>query len=74
LPAPQQLDDERSRLPHSMSSRRCLSDPVDETQPLVGRQNEVHRLIELLRLLNGKNPVLVGEPGVGKRTIVGELV
>ena len=50
-----------------------LSDPVDPTQPLVGRENELDRLIELLCRRTGKNPVLVGEPGVGKRTIVGEL-
>jgi ATP-dependent Clp protease ATP-binding subunit ClpC len=50
-----------------------LSDPVDQTQPLVGRENELDRLIELLCRFNGKNPVLVGEPGIGKRTIVGEL-
>jgi len=52
---------------------RCLSDLVAQTQPLIGRQNELDRLIELLCRLNGKNPVLVGEPGVGKKTIVGEL-
>jgi ATP-dependent Clp protease ATP-binding subunit ClpC len=51
----------------------CLSDVAAQTEPLVGRQNELDRLIELLCHLNGKNPVLVGEPGVGKKTIVGEL-
>jgi ATP-dependent Clp protease ATP-binding subunit ClpA len=50
-----------------------LSDLVDQTQPLVGRENELDRLIELLCRLTRKNPVLVGEPGVGKRTIVGGL-
>jgi ATP-dependent Clp protease ATP-binding subunit ClpC len=50
-----------------------LSDPVERTQPLVGRENELDRLIELLCRLTGKNPVLVGEPGAGKRTIVGGL-
>jgi ATP-dependent Clp protease ATP-binding subunit ClpC len=50
-----------------------LSDPVDQTRPLIGRENELDRLIELLCRLGGKNPVLVGEPGVGKRTIVGGL-
>ena len=50
-----------------------LSDPVDQTQPLVGCENELDRLIELLCRLTGKNPVLVGAPGVGKRTIVGGL-
>jgi ATP-dependent Clp protease ATP-binding subunit ClpC len=50
-----------------------LSDPVDQTQPLVGRENELDRLSELLCRLTGKNPVLVGEPGAGKKTIVGGL-
>jgi ATP-dependent Clp protease ATP-binding subunit ClpC len=61
----------RPSVPDELS--RCLSDPVAQTQPLIGRQNELDRLIELLCCLNGKNPVLVGEPGVGKKTIVGEL-
>lgn len=50
-----------------------VSDPVDHTQPLIGREKELDRLIELLSFFSGKNPVLVGEPGVGKRTIVGGL-
>jgi ATP-dependent Clp protease ATP-binding subunit ClpC len=46
---------------------------VDHTQRLIGREKELDRLIELLSRLKGKNPVLVGEPGVGKRSIVGGL-
>jgi ATP-dependent Clp protease ATP-binding subunit ClpC len=61
----------RPSVPDELS--RCLSDLVAQTQPLIGRQNELDRLIELLCRLNAKNPVLVGEPGVGKKTIVGEL-
>jgi ATP-dependent Clp protease ATP-binding subunit ClpC len=56
---------------HEISS--YISDLVDHTQPLIGREKELDRLIELLSCLNGKNPVVVGEPGVGKRTIVGGL-
>src|SRR6202163_3809103 len=50
-----------------------ISDLVDHTQPLIGRDRELDRLIELLSRFSGKNPVLVGKPGVGKRTIVGGL-
>ena len=46
---------------------------MEQTQLLVGRENELDRLIELLCRFTRKNPVLVGEPGVGKRTIVGGL-
>lgn len=48
-----------------------ISDLLGQTQPLVGREKELDRLIELLCRFNRKNVVLVGEPGVGKRTIVG---
>jgi ATP-dependent Clp protease ATP-binding subunit ClpC len=50
-----------------------ISDLLDQTLPLVGRENELDRLIVLLCRFARKNPVLVGEPGVGKRTIVGGL-
>ena len=50
-----------------------LTDLTEQTQPLVGRENELDRLMELLCRLTRKNPVLVGEPGVGKRTIVAGL-
>ena len=50
-----------------------LSDPADKTQPLIGRQRELDRLIEILCRYSSKSPVLVGERGVGKRTIVGAL-
>jgi len=50
-----------------------VSDLLDQTQPLVGREKELDRLIELLCRFNRKNVVLVGERGAGKRTIAGGL-
>ncbi len=37
--------------------------------PVVGRQKEVRRLIQILSRRTKNNPVLVGEPGVGKTAI-----
>lgn len=37
--------------------------------PLVGREDEVKRLIQILSRRTKNNPVLVGEPGVGKTAI-----
>ncbi|UFU00021.1 ATP-dependent Clp protease ATP-binding subunit [Radiobacillus kanasensis] len=37
--------------------------------PVIGRQNEVKRVIETLNRRNKNNPVLIGEPGVGKTAI-----
>jgi len=50
-----------------------VSELAEQTRSLVGRENELGRLMELLCRLSKKNPVLVGEPGVGKKTIVGAL-
>jgi ATP-dependent Clp protease ATP-binding subunit ClpC len=47
--------------------------PLDPLFPLIGRQNELERILHILGCYNAKNPVLVGELGVGKRTIVGGL-
>lgn len=38
--------------------------------PLVGRENQLTRLITILNRRNKNNPVLIGEPGVGKTAIV----
>ncbi|KKU91504.1 MAG: ATP-dependent chaperone ClpB [Candidatus Jorgensenbacteria bacterium GW2011_GWA1_48_11] len=38
--------------------------------PLVGREEELRRLMEILSRRTKNNPVLIGEPGVGKTAIV----
>ncbi len=41
----------------------------DEIDPVIGRDKEVQRVIEVLNRRNKNNPVLIGEPGVGKTAI-----
>ncbi|CCJ66898.1 ATP-binding subunit of Clp protease and DnaK/DnaJ chaperones [Leuconostoc pseudomesenteroides 4882] len=38
--------------------------------PVIGRGNEVSRTIEILNRRTKNNPVLIGEPGVGKTAVV----
>ncbi len=38
--------------------------------PVVGRENQIRRVITILNRRNKNNPVLIGEPGVGKTAIV----
>jgi ATP-dependent Clp protease ATP-binding subunit ClpC len=38
--------------------------------PIVGRQNEIDRLVQILSRRKKNNPVLIGEAGVGKSAIV----
>ncbi|HET7101019.1 MAG TPA: ATP-dependent Clp protease ATP-binding subunit, partial [Terriglobia bacterium] len=42
----------------------------NQLDPLVGRENEVERVIQILCRRTKNNPVLIGEPGVGKTAIV----
>ena len=38
--------------------------------PVIGRDEEIRRVIEILSRRTKNNPVLIGEPGVGKTAIV----
>lgn len=38
--------------------------------PIIGRQNEIERVTQILSRRKKNNPVLIGEPGVGKTAIV----
>jgi ATP-dependent Clp protease ATP-binding subunit ClpB len=41
-----------------------------ELDPVIGRVNEIERVIQILCRRTKNNPVLIGEPGVGKTAIV----
>jgi ATP-dependent Clp protease ATP-binding subunit ClpC len=41
-----------------------------ELDPMIGRDNELERVMQILSRRTKNNPVLVGEPGVGKTAIV----
>jgi ATP-dependent Clp protease ATP-binding subunit ClpE len=41
-----------------------------EIDPVVGRDEEIKRIIEILNRRTKNNPVLIGEPGVGKTAVV----
>lgn len=38
--------------------------------PVIGRENEIRRIVQILSRRTKNNPVLIGEPGTGKTTIV----
>ncbi|CAI3340462.1 ATP-dependent Clp protease ATP-binding subunit [Enterococcus cecorum] len=48
-------------------TRQAIEQRLD---PVVGRNKEVRRLVQILSRRTKNNPVLVGEPGVGKTAIV----
>jgi len=46
---------------------------ADKLDPVIGREKEIERVIQILSRRTKNNPVLVGEPGVGKTAIVEAL-
>lgn len=42
----------------------------DKLDPVIGRDDEIRRVIQILSRRTKNNPVLIGEPGVGKTAIV----
>ena len=63
----------RSKEPLSLAEfSRDLTEAAanDALDPLIGRENEIERMIQILCRRTKNNPVLIGEPGVGKTAIV----
>ena len=58
--------------PHLAEFSRDLTESAvnDQLDPLIGREAEIERLIQILCRRTKNNPVLIGEPGVGKTAIV----
>ena len=51
-------------------TKKAMDGKID---PLIGRDQEVEEIIEILLRRNKNNPLLIGEAGVGKTAIVEEL-
>ncbi|HEX7940265.1 MAG TPA: Clp protease N-terminal domain-containing protein, partial [Gemmatimonadaceae bacterium] len=72
-PAPQQAKGEKkSKTPALDHFCRDLTQLAAEGQldPTIGRAKEIQRVMEVLTRRKKNNPVLIGEPGVGKTAIV----
>lgn len=48
----------------------CISEKVNQHNPLIGREKELDRTIQVLCRAEKNNPLHVGEPGVGKTALV----
>lgn len=63
---------QKSKTPALDSFGRDLTELAikNELDPVIGRSNEIERLIQILCRRTKNNPVLIGEAGVGKTAIV----
>src|SRR5262245_33775391 len=71
-PAAAPKADKKSKTPALDHFCRDLTQLAAESQldPTIGRQKEIERVMEILTRRKKNNPVLIGEPGVGKTAIV----
>ena len=55
-----------------MKYAKNLNELADKNQldPVIGRDDEIRRVLQILSRRSKNNPILVGEPGVGKTAIV----
>ncbi|MCM1045857.1 MAG: AAA family ATPase [Candidatus Gastranaerophilales bacterium] len=47
----------------------CLNDSLEQTNPLIGREKELERTMQILCRKDKNNPLHIGEPGVGKTAV-----
>lgn len=64
-------DTEESKTPHLDSHSLDLTEEArkGKLDPVIGRSDEITRVIQVLSRRTKNNPVLIGEPGVGKTAI-----
>src|SRR6266550_2732365 len=67
-----EADKQKKELPFLAEYARDLTQMAHQAQfdPLIGREKEVERIIQILSRRTKNNPILLGEPGVGKTAIV----
>src|SRR5579883_3272186 len=68
--APQQQRNRESSLLAEFSRDLTQAAMDNQLDPLVGRDGELERVVQILCRRTKNNPVLIGEPGVGKTAIV----
>jgi len=66
----QQPGQQKSPLVDQLATDLTAQAEEKKLDPVIGRQNEIERVIQILARRTKNNPALIGEPGVGKTAIV----
>ncbi|MBU3015543.1 ATP-dependent Clp protease ATP-binding subunit ClpA [Poseidonibacter lekithochrous] len=65
----EETEDKNNKVLDKNSSELVAVAQKGEIDPVIGREKEISRVIEILSRRKKNNPILVGEPGVGKTAI-----
>ena len=63
-------DDSKTPLVDQLATNLTALAEADKLDPVIGREEEIERVIQILARRTKNNPALIGEPGVGKTAIV----
>ena len=63
------VDDEDTQSGFWQQYATCLNDELEGVNPLIGREEELERTMQILCRKEKNNPLHIGEPGVGKTAI-----
>ena len=66
----QKPDKEKTPLVDQLATDLTTLAEENKLDPVIGRQTEIERVIQILARRTKNNPALIGEPGVGKTAIV----
>ena len=69
-PKPEDKKDAKTPLVDQLATDLTSLAEEGKLDPVVGRQMEIERVIQILARRNKNNPALIGEPGVGKTAII----
>lgn len=70
---PVELAESQAKVLEKYTTNLTVQAAMGELDPVIGREHEVQSMIQILNRRTKNNPVLLGEPGVGK-TAVAELL
>ncbi len=65
----QKKDNKDEKILQEFTVNYAIAAAEGRLDPLIGRKTEVHRMMQVLCRRKKNNPILVGEPGVGKTAI-----
>ena len=68
--APGAAENSETPLLNQFSRDLTAAARAGELDPVIGREKEIERIVQILSRRRKNNPVLIGEPGVGKSAIV----
>ncbi|MCR4584660.1 MAG: AAA family ATPase [Lachnospiraceae bacterium] len=66
----EEYDDAESAENFVLEYASLINEEVEYHNPLIGREKELDRIIRILLRKEKNNPLLVGEPGVGKTSVI----